>query len=23
VQKGFGKFNIAKEIYYCICPICK
>jgi hypothetical protein len=21
-MKGFGKFNLAKEIYKCICPPC-
>jgi len=23
IQKGFGIFNIAKEIFNCICPVCK
>ena len=22
VQKGFGKFNIAKEVHKCKCPLC-
>jgi hypothetical protein len=23
VQKGFGRFNIAKELLNCVCPLCK